>query len=617
MFADSKKRTLFAALCMIFGALLVFLLPGGVARAEEFSSAPDETATPGSEFAQLDTASLTTAEESEGIFVSGVNVMNGGYWATKDGVMSQEGASETNYNVAYDTATNTLTLKDATIKKAKQTVSHDFYAGILSATDLKDDLNIDIVGENTIEGGSDGSLLFGIVTLNDLNLVGNGNLTIKPETATGTAYGNANMGIYTKGGLTLQGPAVTINNGDSLTSNAGVYTEGNIDVQSGTLKAAAGSVTGEQTDNGPNSVGVYCLKEVNMNGGKLVSIAGQSKGNSFGICSEGDMTVHGGTISAASGEAGRSSKGIWATEELKMTDGTISTVSDAAADYSYGLEIGHQEGENPPVGGTEISGGQITAISSNIPSDASSIDTQWCGSAGIFAFGPFTLTGGDVNAEVFGEAFFGRGFHLCPLTEGSDLNMTGGTLTASTEGSYEAGVGINFENGKGNAANLNLSGGTITATGAPGNLGSYGVNNENNSGKMTVAGGSLTAVSDQASNESIGVNFENITITDGSVIAKSAAATKSLALLKEPDVSGYDAYHWRVAEADAFANKPLVYKETTYFEIQPGAVAEAAVVANPPTGIRTQSPAPLIAVGIALAALALCGGYVLYKKSRA
>lgn len=63
-----------------------------------------------------------------------------------------------------------------------KTVLHDFYAGILSASDLNDNgIDIDIVGNNTIESGSDGSLLFGIVTLNDLNLAGDGSLTITSE----------------------------------------------------------------------------------------------------------------------------------------------------------------------------------------------------------------------------------------------------------------------------------------------------------------------------------------------------------------------------------------------------------------------------------------------------
>jgi hypothetical protein len=534
------------------GALFLLLLPAGIVRAQDETDISDGAAASVGDAFSLDTASLTTAEESKGIFVSGVNVMGSRYWVTKDGTLNPTDKPDS-WNVAYDKESNTLTLRDATIKEAQQTVLHDFYAGILSATDLKDDLNIDIVGDNTIEGGSDGSLLFGIVTLNDLNLRGDGNLTITSGTATGTTNGNANMGIYALGGLTLQGSAVTINNGDSLTSNAGVYSVGAIDISSGSLNATGGSVTGEKEDNGPNSVGVYCLKEVNMNGGKLVSIAGQSKGNSFGICSEGDMAVNGGTISA---------------------------VSNAAAIHSYGLKVGQIDENGIPVGSTEITGGQITAISNTgaaadstelsglQTSAASNVNTSQCHSAGIYAYDPFNITDGDVNAMARGNARIGVGMDLNPIDNGCELNMTGGKLTTTSDGYFNSSAGINFEKDEDDCiTSLNLNGGTIIATGAPANLASYGVNNVKNSGKITIFDGSLIATANQAGTASIGVGFENITITGGSVIAKGAAAAKSSALQTEPDVSGYDAYHWRVAEGDAFANKPLVYQETTYFEI--------------------------------------------------
>lgn len=600
--AAKKSSLLVAALCLLLGALFLLLLPAGIVRAQDETDISDGAPASVGDASSLDTASPITKEEiTQGIFVSGINLMDGGYWVTRDQTLKPTDNPDS-WNVAYDKATNTLTLKDATIKEAKQTVLHDFYAGILSATDPDKDLNVDIVGNNTIEGGSDGSLLFGIVTLNDLNLRGDGNLTITSGTATGTTNGNANMGIYALGGLTLQGPAVTINNGDSLTSNAGVYSVGAIDISSGSLNATAGSVTGEKEDNGPNSVGVYCLKEVNMNGGKLVSIAGQSKGNSFGICSEGDMAVNGGTISA---------------------------VSNAAAIHSYGLKVGQIDENGKPVGSTEITGGQITAISNTgaaadstelsglQTSAASNVDTSKCFSAGIFAYGPFTMTDGDVNATASGKATTGYGLLLYPSAQGCELNMAGGTLTAASDGSYEASTGINFlKTVQGYYGNLNLSGGTITATSSPAKYYSNGVNNNSDNGVINVTGGSLTATGDQAGDAGIGVGFANIAITGGSVIAKGAAAARSSALQTEPDVSGYDAYHWRVAEGDAFANKPLVYQETTYFEIQPGALAEAAAVTNPPTGLDAQSNLLMIGAGLCLTAVALWIGYVLYQKSK-
>jgi hypothetical protein len=78
------------------------------------------------------------------------------------------------------------------------------------------DLNIDIVGNNTIEGGSDGALLFGIVTLNDLNLAGDGSMTISSETAGTTTPNDIQLSQAETGKLCgqlfiVQGKNVIIN----------------------------------------------------------------------------------------------------------------------------------------------------------------------------------------------------------------------------------------------------------------------------------------------------------------------------------------------------------------------------------------------------------------------
>ena len=54
--------------------------------------------------------------------VGGTNVLDGGCWKTNEsGILTTEGASESDYNVKYDSATGTLTLKDATINGTKTT----------------------------------------------------------------------------------------------------------------------------------------------------------------------------------------------------------------------------------------------------------------------------------------------------------------------------------------------------------------------------------------------------------------------------------------------------------------------------------------------------------------
>jgi|GEM_PF-7009394 len=134
------------------------------------------------------------------------------------------GSANSSYNSAQDRPTTTTNLSGTGTNNTTSTTIKDFYAGILSATDPSNDLNVDIVGNNTIEGGSDGSLLFGIVTLNDLNLTQDSSLT-------SNSSGTSNTGIYSRGGLTIREGASEVN---QYLQNSGTGTNNTTSNSSGT-----------------------------------------------------------------------------------------------------------------------------------------------------------------------------------------------------------------------------------------------------------------------------------------------------------------------------------------------------------------------------------------------
>ena len=95
--------------------------------------------------------STFAAEEEIGqvIVAAGQAITDSGYW--KIGVLGNvTNGSQNNYNIAYDKASNTLTLKDAKFENKEidvlENIEFDMATGIVSTKDL----NIKLIGENTI-----------------------------------------------------------------------------------------------------------------------------------------------------------------------------------------------------------------------------------------------------------------------------------------------------------------------------------------------------------------------------------------------------------------------------------------------------------------------------------
>ena len=209
----------------------------------------------------------------------------------------------------FDSSTATLTLNNASITESH--INADGRYGIYADGDL----NISLVGTNSIAGESDASYnYFGIKTdsSGNLTLDGTGSLLVTSSTA---AANNAEAveGIRAGGKLTI--------NGGNITAKAGVSNYG--------ARFCDAIVAGDN---------------IIINGGTVNAIGGKSNGDlsggsSSGILSFGSTTINGGTVNASGGSAPEvESYGIFSNSTISITGGTVNISGDLTANYSSGLQ---------------------------------------------------------------------------------------------------------------------------------------------------------------------------------------------------------------------------------------------------------------------------------------
>ena len=203
--------------------------------------------------------------------VGGTNVLDGGCWKTNEsGILTTEGASESDYNVKYDSATGTLTLKDATIN-GTATTGH-VGAGIYA----EGDLTIVLEGSSTVKGVQD------------------------PNGESQSIRVSGNLTIRGGGSLTAQGADT------SDGSSYGIFVTGSFTQQSGSVTASGGNVSGNY-----NSTGLYVYgSTVTVQGGTLTATGGTTGSGSYGISANGSVTVSDATVTATSG-SGYASYGLY------------------------------------------------------------------------------------------------------------------------------------------------------------------------------------------------------------------------------------------------------------------------------------------------------------------
>ena len=201
--------------------------------------------------------------------VGGTNVLSGGYWTTDGSGKLTATDSTTDYNVKYDSATGTLTLKDATIN-GTDTIGH-VGTGIYA----EGDLTIVLEGSSTVTGVQDpNGDSQSIRVSGNLTIQGGGSLTAQgAETSSGSSYG-----IFVIGSFTQQGGSVTAIGGNingNYTSTGLYVYGGTVTAQDGTLTATGGT--------GNYSYGLY------------VNPSSPSVSPSVTLCGSGSLTARSGS----------------------------------------------------------------------------------------------------------------------------------------------------------------------------------------------------------------------------------------------------------------------------------------------------------------------------------
>ncbi len=288
------------------------------------------------------------------IFVGGIGLTgttdNPAYAKTgADGAVTTEGANANDYNIKWDGST--LTLNNATITQgALGGAAIWYYRG--------SDLNIDLVGTNTVTGpsGSGSGASYGILAwgpnkLIDLTISGDGSLTVTGGGTVSGSFGICTDNLIVQSGtvnatggdgaedsygisaydVTISGGDVTATGGDSEEDNYGIYAYNNVTITNGDVTATSG-------DSGDYSCGIYAdYGNIDVSGGTVIAQGGDSVDNSDGICvSKNGITISGGEVTTTGGDTEGRSCGIDA-DRITINGGVFTATGRTGTEGSYGI----------------------------------------------------------------------------------------------------------------------------------------------------------------------------------------------------------------------------------------------------------------------------------------
>lgn len=199
----------------------------------------------------LPATALAAAPSGQLIYVGGVDVTSGGYWTTDDNghvtAYSGGGAPTDNY-IHYDTANNTLTLHNATIKESVPSDTSTYVVGAAIGVFNQNgaaELTIQLEGTNTIAEVS-----AGIYVLAFSNSTGDASLTITGDGSLDASGSRSGIQVHSNS----SNATLTIQNAD-VTANGGIYGYG-VNVISHSSSTASLTVDGGTVDDGiKNSLG--------------------------------------------------------------------------------------------------------------------------------------------------------------------------------------------------------------------------------------------------------------------------------------------------------------------------------------------------------------------------
>ena len=348
--------------------------------------------------------------DSSSVVVSGVaDSGNISYWLNgDDGKITSTSVSAINYNVKYNEATKTLTLKDANITSYYSINRMGIYA-------YNTDLNIVLQGHSVIGNETDlNSLYEGIYVNGNLSISSDSGGTLKIIAPSYSSY----CGIRSENDLTIEGAEVTI-----ITEDTGIYTNGGFSLVDGEVSIESGEY------------GIRASGDIVVTGGntKLNVTAGDS--SDFGIFSYGNILIDDAELNV--NKLGNSGDAVYAGNDIRILGAAKTKVVDWS---EYGIDCGlHSDGS--------------VAIGDTAYLDICSQST------GIYAGG---YTEGDVLIGYLwnGSNYVVSGSPTVKINEASSIEA----ITPESDGDFTVGTkGINAPNGS-----ISISEGQVTAIGNEG-----------------------------------------------------------------------------------------------------------------------------------------------------
>ena len=282
----------------------------------------------------LPVTALAAAPNGQVIYVGNVNVTSGGYWTTgNDGTVTEftgEGTPADNF-IHYDTANNTLTLHNATIKESVPSDTNTYVMGAAIGVFNQNgvaELSIQLEGSNTIAEVSTG-----IYVLAFSNSTGEASLTITGNGSLDASGSQSGIQVQSNGG----DATLTIQNAD-VTADGGTYSNG-VNVQAAATKSASLTVEGSSlTANGSPGIRFNFGNE-NYSGTASLTVGDNAlvdtRNGGIDVYGTGDVTpvadntTTGGIV--FDGNTGTVYGDVTLQEDLEISEGESLTIPDGAS----------------------------------------------------------------------------------------------------------------------------------------------------------------------------------------------------------------------------------------------------------------------------------------------
>lgn len=369
-----------------------------------------------------------------------------------------------------------ITLDNVTIKPGEDGDGGNNYGG--AGLEVKGDgtANIELNGDNTLNGG----IYHAGVEKDDTK--GTGNLIIKDDyNDDGTEKSEEEKKNSPTGSLTANGgfDAAGIGSGDyDHTSN--------IEISGGKVVASGGY---DAAGIGGSKRGA--AENIKISGGDITASAGSGAGIGSGFDDDSHLygghansiEITGGTIHATS----NTGAGIGGSEQSDYVDITISG-GNITAESRLGAGIG--TGDNAEESATIRISGKDTVINATSKSGAG-IGSGYCDDSDS----QYTITINDGTVNATGSTGIGIADDGTSSTS-ANITINSGKITA-TATSHSAGIGNGWDSSSEEEAvtNITITGGDITAVGGKGAAGiGDGAHNYDNTVNVIITGGTIKAV---------------------------------------------------------------------------------------------------------------------------